>query len=90
MKEDDIEKSMEALRRVTEYVEMVEENYRLLASEMVYEGNSVAWWHSKAINYRAALGEAWNALEELGINADGKTSVADAIRGLNNDHRNPR
>jgi|AGTN01.3.fsa_nt_gi hypothetical protein len=53
-----------------------------LANRMEYRGNSVSWWHSKAENYKAALGRAWEALNEAGIHADGKTDVADAIRLL--------
>lgn len=53
-----------------------------LAGSMIYHGNSVAWWHSKATAYKNALGECWKALGEAGIKADGQTSVADAIRQL--------
>jgi hypothetical protein len=53
-----------------------------LAQRMVYKGNSVGWWHSKAAAYRAAIEECWKALGELGIRADGKTHVADVIRTL--------
>ena len=44
-----------------------------------YKGNSVSWTHSKAENYKAALGAAWDALTELGVPCDGNTTVADAI-----------
>lgn len=53
-----------------------------LANEMIYHGNSVGWWYSKATAYRNAIDECWKALHEAGIKADGKTSVADAIRQL--------
>ena len=53
-----------------------------LANEMIYRGNSVAWWHSKATAYREAVDECWKALGEAGIKTDGNTHVADAIRQL--------
>ena len=53
-----------------------------LASQMIYRGNSVSWWHSKATSYRDAIGKCWDALKEAGINADGHTTVVDAIRKL--------
>lgn len=53
-----------------------------LANEMIYHGNSVGWWYSKATAYRSAIDECWKALGEAGIKADGKTNVADAIRQL--------
>lgn len=55
-----------------------------LANNMVYHGNSVGWWHSKAKAYGNAIDECWKALNEAGINADGKTSVVEAIRKLAN------
>lgn len=45
-----------------------------------YKGNSVSWWWSKAEAYRKDLREIWDALNEIGIHADGKTHAADAIR----------
>jgi len=57
----------------------IEENYHLLATEMVYEGNSVQWWRSKALAYKAALSKAWDALHAAGIKAAGKTDVAAGI-----------
>lgn len=53
-----------------------------LANEMVYRGNSVAWWRSKATAYRDAIDRCWDALREAGIHPDGKTDVATAIRQL--------
>ena len=53
-----------------------------LANEMVYRGNSVAWWHSKATAYRDAIDRCWDALRDAGIHPDGKTDVATAIRQL--------
>lgn len=53
-----------------------------MAKRMEYHGNSVGWWYIKARNYGDSLEEAWKALNEAGINQDGKTSVADAIKKL--------
>ena len=53
-----------------------------LATQMIYKGNSVGWWHSKAENYGNALLEAWGALKEAGIPCDGATTVAEGIRRL--------
>lgn len=50
--------------------------------EMMYRGNSVAWWYSKATEYRAALDKCWDALRKAGIHPDGKTDVVTAIRQL--------
>ena len=49
---------------------------------LTYKGNSVTWWHSKAENYKAALGRAWNALIANGINPDGLMDVAGGIHKL--------
>lgn len=59
-----------------------EEAYRQLAEEIIYEGNSVVWWYSKAQAYQEVLRRSWDALHEAGINSDGKIDVADAIRIL--------
>lgn len=71
-----------AIEDLVDRCRAAEENYRALAEEMIYEGNSVSWWHSKAIAYRDALGRAWDALSEAGIRADGQTDVAAGIRKL--------
>lgn len=49
---------------------------------LYYKGNSVSWSHSKSVRYGDDLMKAWKALAELGIHADGKTHIADVIRGL--------
>lgn len=49
---------------------------------LCYKGNSVAWWHSKAENYKDALRQAWDALKAAGVPCDGQTTVADGIRLL--------
>ena len=53
-----------------------------LANEMIYHGNSVGWWYSKAMAYRDAIDQSWDALKAAGITPDGKTDVATAIRQL--------
>lgn len=49
-------------------------------SNACYRGNSVSWIYSKAENYKKALGRVWDALREAGIESDGKTHCADAVR----------
>lgn len=53
-----------------------------LADRMVYRGNSISWIHSKAENYKAALGRAWDALIAAGISPDGETDVAQGVARL--------
>ena len=67
-------------REAIEERDMMEQQYNDLANELIYEGNSVSWWHSKAKNYGNALTEAWKALYECGVVADGETTVAEGIR----------
>ena len=54
----------------------------------IYEGNSISWTKSKADWYKAALGEAWTALGEAGIQCDGQTTVAEGIKKLHAQLRN--
>ena len=56
--------------------------YHQLATEMIYEGNSISWIHSKAKNYGNALTEAWKELKAAGIECNGSKSVAEGIREL--------
>lgn len=51
-----------------------------LANEMMFNGNSIGWIASKADNYKAALGRAWDAFTATGGKCDGRTELADAIR----------
>jgi len=53
-----------------------------LSARMIYKGNSVGWWQSKADNYKAALHEAWSELKASGVKPDGQTTVAEAIKKL--------
>jgi hypothetical protein len=53
-----------------------------LAESMIYRGNSVGWWQSKADNYKSALREAWAELKAAGVKSDGQTTVAEAIKKL--------
>lgn len=50
-----------------------------LAQLMIYHGNSIGWWYSKANAYREALDRSWDALKAAGVYPDGKTDVATAI-----------
>lgn len=60
-------------------------DYDSLANELVFHGNSVYHWHSKANAYKQALGQSWAALREAGLPADGNTDVAAMIRKLSAD-----
>lgn len=71
-----------ALEGIVDRMRTAEENYELLASEMVYEGNSVSWWCSKAKRYKASLGDAWDALREAGVHPGDGKDVAAGIREL--------
>jgi hypothetical protein len=73
---------LDAIRQAIEERDAAKRDLELLANEMVYKGNSISWIHSKAENYKAALGRAWDALIEAGIHPDGETDVAEGIRKL--------
>ena len=72
----------QALEALIEENQRLEQAYHDLAREMVYEGNSISWIHSKARNYGNALSEAWHALNAKGVIADGNTTVAEGIAKL--------
>lgn len=60
---------------------------------LCYKGNSVEWMHSKATNYKAALGRAWDAMTAAGFPPDGNTELCDAIRAAfaaRDTDRNPK
>ena len=73
--DDTLEARIEAAADVEKVVEQD-------ISRICYKGNSVGWWWSKAVTYRSALGSAWEALREAGIQSDGETDVAAGIRKL--------
>ena len=73
---------LDAIRQAIEERDEMERKYHDLAEHMVYRGNSVAWWHSKATAYRNAIDEAWDALTTAGIRADGTKTCADGVREL--------
>ena len=79
---------MEAIKALTEENDRLEMAYHDLANNMVYEGNSISWTKSKADWYKAALGEAWTALGEAGIQCDGQTTLAEGIKKLHAQLRN--
>jgi hypothetical protein len=56
--------------------------YHQLATEMIYNGNSISWIHSKARNYGDALTAAWTELKAAGIECTGSKSVAEGIKEL--------
>ena len=74
------------IREINEELNRTEENYRLLSEEIIYEGNSVQWWHSKATAYKRAIEEIWSILDEYGIKADGNTHISVYIRQLLENH----
>lgn len=49
---------------------------------LYYKGDSVSSSHSKAVKYGEGMLLVWKALEELGVESDGKTHAADAIRSM--------
>lgn len=73
---------LDAIRQAIEERDAMERQYHDLAENMVYHGNSVSWWHSKAIAYRNAIDEVWDALRAAGIRADGTKTCADGVREL--------
>jgi len=73
---------LDVIRQAIEERDMAIEERDEIARNYIYKGNSIAWWHSKATDYRDALGRCWAALGELGVKCDGKTDVATAILSL--------
>lgn len=73
---------LDVIRQCIEERDAMERQYHDLAEHMTFEGNSVSWWHSKAIAYRNAVDEVWGALHAAGIRADGKKTCADGVREL--------
>ena len=73
---------LDAIRQAIEERDSMEQQYHDLAEHMVYHGNSVSWWHSKATAYRNAIDEVWGALNAAGIRADGTKTCADGVREL--------
>jgi len=73
---------LDAIRQAIEERDDMEQKYHDLAKDMVYHGNSVSWWHSKAIAYRNAIDEVWAALRTAGIQSDGTKTCADGVREL--------
>ena len=77
--------SRNAVQRIEELEEELESeriNNEDLANATYYKGNSVSWWHSKAGNYKNALGEMWDVLRAAGVHCDGKKSTADGVKEL--------
>lgn len=73
---------LDAIRQAIEERDAMERQYHDLAEHMVYQGNSVSWWHSKAAAYRNAIDEVWDALMAAGVRADGTKTCADGVREL--------
>jgi hypothetical protein len=73
---------LDAIRQAIEDRDAMEMKYRDLAEHMVYHGNSVSWWHSKAMAYRDAIDRVWDELKAAGIVCDGRKTCADGVREL--------
>lgn len=73
---------LDAIRQAIEERDEMERKYHFLATELVYEGNSVEWWRSKAVAYRDAVDAVWRELRAAGISADGTKTCADGVREL--------
>lgn len=73
---------LDVVRQAIEERDAMESSYHALAQSMVYEGNSVSWWHSKAKAYRNAIDDVWRALRAAGIRSDGVKTCADGVREL--------
>jgi hypothetical protein len=73
---------LDAIRQAIEDLDQMEQKYHALAEQLIYEGSSVSWWHSKAMAYRSAIDEVWSALKDAGVVADGRKTCADGVREL--------
>jgi hypothetical protein len=76
---------LDAIRQAIEERDAMERQYHDLAEQMVYPGNSVSWWHSKATAYRNAIDNVWDALRAAGIRYDGAKTCADGVRELHEE-----
>ena len=76
------DKRQQRIEELEEELESERINNEDLANATYYKGNSVSWWHSKAGNYKNALGETWDALRTAGVHCDGKKSTADGVKEL--------
>jgi hypothetical protein len=74
--------SLDVIRQAIEERDAMEQKYHELAEHMVYHGNSVSWWHSKATAYRNAIDAVWAALRAAGIKADSIKTSADGVSEL--------
>ena len=75
---------LDAVRQAIEERDDMERKYHDLAEHMVYHGNSVSWWYSKATAYRSAIDAVWTELKAAGIKCDGIKTCADGVRELAN------
>lgn len=73
---------LDVVRQAIEDRDAMESRYHALAHNLTYQGNSVAWWYSKATAYRNAIDEVWSALRAAGVCADGTKTCADGVREL--------
>lgn len=73
---------LDAIRQAIEDHDATLQKYHDLAEHMVYQGNSVSWWYSKATAYRDAIDNVWTELRAAGIVCDGVKTCADGVREL--------
>jgi len=64
------ELTLEAYERMRERAQWAENAYRLLATEMIFEGNSVQHWHAKAEAYKGIVFAVCNAFRDLGYQGE--------------------
>jgi hypothetical protein len=71
---------LDIIKQAIEERDAVLQAYFNLAHEMIYNGNSFAHWYNKAKAYRLEIDNVWNALAEIGVYPDGRTSCSKYIR----------
>lgn len=79
---ENLKSGLDVVRQAIEERDDFERRYYDLASNMVYEGNSVAHWRNKAVAYKDVIGKVWDELQAAGIACDGTRSCVEAVRDL--------
>ena len=60
----------EAMQRDKANLEAALRSYNLLATEMIYQGNSVQHWHAKAEAYKGIVSAVCEAFRKLGYDGE--------------------